>query len=173
MDSLAKVTLSLNSYEFKEIDINTIKEALENVEENKEMLYFLGSIKVDLNKKIPYQDKIEYFSSLINKALSVTKINYAPEFFDLFLSYLMRMYINIEPESLELIKKTIKKFDKILDELTDETWYILYSLKYTLLNNINYDEVFSSSEKLEDLKNMLEELKNSKERYELIQNTEF
>lgn len=165
--------LALDSIEFKEIDDEVIAGIINEAKENEEMYYFLNFIKTNLKNTKTYEEKINYYSSLLNRALSITKIKYAPEFFELFLAYLMRLYINIEPQSLELVNKVINKFDKEKDNLTDEMWFLLYSLKHILLNNIDYDKIFSSTEETEKLKIFLNDLKINKERYEKIQKGNF
>lgn len=165
--------LALDSIDFKEIDDEVIAGIINEAKENEEMYYFLNFIKINLKNTKTYEEKINYYSSLLNRALSITKIKYAPEFFELFLAYLMRLYINIEPQSLELVNKVINKFDKEKDNLTDEMWFLLYSLKHVLLNNIDYDKIFSSVEETEKLKKLLNDLKNNKERYEKIQKGNF
>lgn len=169
MGTISGISLALDSYEFREIDNAIIEDIIDNSEENTEMYHFLKFVRTNSKLDKTYLEKIEYYTSILNKVLSITKIKYAPEFFDLFLAFIMKQYMNIEKESKELVEKVISDFDLISENFTDEIWYIFYSLKFTLLNTLNFDAMFSSNEKIEETKKFIEDLKNNKERYENIE----
>lgn len=163
--NLAGKSILVNSVAFEKIENEDIQTILDKHQENEEMVRFLKLLKPNYDTSYSYQEKVEYYREVIERALSLTKHKYSEDYKDLFLAFAMASYTQNDEDTYILVKSQVDKFADSTESMTDEIWFIYQSLNYEVLNASNLDMMLENPSILEYMKDLVNRLKLGYERY--------
>lgn len=169
MFTLEERLIKLYSYDYLNIDETYIKNTLERYPQNEEMIRFLSLTYFKNEKDFNFQEIKKYHEILLKTVLSFTKKKYPEKYYNLFLAFQLMNFITTESEVKNLIEKQIEFFEKEIEDMDDEIWYIFHHLKYSLLRICNLDLIYNSYEAREKMRKIALALIANKEKYENLE----
>ena len=169
MESLELIEFKTNVYELKIPSEYILYHVIEGIEEKRSLLFFTLKQGLAYNTDHTYQEKLNYMNKVIKKMQGLIEDEEIYTEDDI----LLYVYYNVFFKNRSLIDTDFNIYTDLLEQnilnaqpSTDGEEFLKYELKYFLLHLYSISTM--NEVNLAKTKNLLEDLKTNKERYEVL-----
>lgn len=169
MNSLSVYRLKMNTYEISSNSDDIIQDLLKDLAPENAILYIFTKIGLFVNNQSFYQERYNYFYNLSAQIKRLSGYDYSEDDLKIYTMYATAVF-PIDYKSAQGVQEITKMIEKIFDLKAsgDNERYAQETVKYKLLHL--YSEQISSG-RYEDMKALLDDLNDSREHFESLQNT--